>query len=146
MSQSEFSWMHQNNYCSSLAARAFWKRNRLKQCFKHTFNHFNFSRSHLTNIHEKNRDQGNKSRWSKSPDNRGSTVLLKSMHSVIVLVSRMQKSGTGNTNFCQLERDILIQPTEMTRTVKVFEVNIPVKPTKLKRFIPFDFIKKIPEF
>ena len=50
-----------------------------------------------------------------SPDNRGTdnqglTVLLKSMHLVIVLVSRMQKSGTGNKNFCQMERDISNRP------------------------------------
>ena len=66
------------------------------------------------------------------------------MHSVIVLVSRMQKSGTGNIikNFCQMERDILIQPTEMTRPVKVFQVNIPVKPTKLKCFNSIWLYKK----
>ena len=30
-----------NNYCSSLAACAFSKRNILKQCFKHTFGRIN---------------------------------------------------------------------------------------------------------
>lgn len=66
LSQSEFSWMHQNN-CSSRAGRVFSMQNRLKQCFKHvwkdnwTFYHFSFSRSHLINIHEKKRDQRNKS-------------------------------------------------------------------------------------
>ena len=37
---------------------------------------------------------------------------------VIVLVSRIQKSGSGQ-QFCQMERDISVPPTEMTRLVKV---------------------------
>ena len=37
---------------------------------------------------------------------------------VIVLVSRIQNSGTGGQQFCQIERDILVRLTEMTRPVK----------------------------
>ena len=40
-------------------------------------------------------------------------------HLVIVLVSRIQKSGTGETQFCQMERDISVRPIEMTRPVRV---------------------------
>ena len=38
---------------------------------------------------------------------------------VIVLVSKIQKSGTEDNNFCQMGRDTSVRPTEMTRPVKV---------------------------
>ena len=37
---------------------------------------------------------------------------------IIVLVSRIQKSGSGDNSFCQMERDVLVRPTEMIRPVK----------------------------
>ena len=38
---------------------------------------------------------------------------------LLVLVSRIEKSGTGDNNFWQMESDISVRPTEMTRPVTV---------------------------
>ena len=40
-------------------------------------------------------------------------------HLVTVLVNRIQKSHTGDNNFVKMERGISVQPTKMTRLVKV---------------------------
>ena len=46
------------------------------------------------------------------------------VHLVIVLVSRIQKIGTGVNNFIKMEGDILVPPTEMSGLIKV---NFPQK-------------------
>ena len=70
---------------------------------------------------------------------------------VIVLVNRIQKSGAGGQQFCQMEREISVRPTRNDQT-RSKRTTLKAGPeysgrTKPKWSVPFDWHQlKFPEF